>query len=86
LLDDARVAFMKGLDMVLCCNVLIYFDLLSKRHVIQHFYNNLLGHGYLFLGHSESLYGVSDDFRLVHLPSATTYVKIEPRPTPGRSL
>jgi chemotaxis protein methyltransferase CheR len=49
----------------------------SKRHVIQHFYNNLLPHGYLFLGHSESLYGISDDFRLVHFPSATAYVKSE---------
>jgi chemotaxis protein methyltransferase CheR len=47
--------------------------------VIQHFYNNLLGHGYLFLGHSESLYGISDDFRLVHLPSATAYMKCEKR-------
>jgi chemotaxis protein methyltransferase CheR len=73
--DDARMTFMKGLDVIFCCNVLIYFDLASKRRVIQHFYNNLLPHGYLFLGHSESLYGVSDDFRLVHLPGATAYVK-----------
>lgn len=75
--DNARMAFMKGIDMVLCCNVLIYFDGASKRRVIQHFYNNLLPHGYLFLGHSESLYGITDDFRLVHLPSATAYVKAE---------
>lgn len=45
--------------------------------MIQHFYNNLLPHGHLFLGHSESLYGVCDDFRLVHLPGATAYVKGE---------
>jgi len=75
--DDARMTFMKGLDVIFCCNVLIYFDLASKRRVIQHFYNNLLPHGYLFLGHSESLYGVSDDFRLVHLPGTTAYVKAE---------
>jgi chemotaxis protein methyltransferase CheR len=73
--DDARMTFMKSLDVVFCCNVLIYFDLASKRRVIQHFYNNLLPHGYLFLGHSESLYGVNDDFRLIHLPGATAYVK-----------
>jgi chemotaxis protein methyltransferase CheR len=78
-LDDARMVFMKGFDLIMCCNVLIYFDVQSKRRVIQHFYNNLLGHGYLFLGHSESLYGVNDDFRLVHLPSATAYVKPEER-------
>ena len=79
LLDDVRMAFLKGFDIIMCCNVLIYFDVLSKRRVIQHFYNNLLPHGYLFLGHSESLYGVSDDFRLVHLPSATAYIKSETR-------
>jgi chemotaxis protein methyltransferase CheR len=75
--DDVRMTFMKGFDLIFCCNVLIYFDLASKRRVIQHFYNNLLPHGYLFLGHSESLYGVSDDFRLVHLPGTTAYVKGE---------
>jgi len=75
--DDARMMFMKSLDVIFCCNVLIYFDLASKRRVIQHFYNNLLPHGYLFLGHSESLYGVTDDFRLVHLPGATAYLRGE---------
>jgi chemotaxis protein methyltransferase CheR len=83
MLDNARMAFMKGIDVILCCNVLIYFDVLSKRRVIQHFYSNLLPHGYLFLGHSESLYGVSNDFRLVHLPAATAYVKSEKRQMPG---
>jgi chemotaxis protein methyltransferase CheR len=79
LFDDGRMAFMKGLDLIMCANVLIYFDAASKRRVIQHFYSNLLGHGYLFLGHAESLYGISDDFHLVHLPSATAYVKAEKR-------
>jgi len=75
--DDSRMIFMKSLDIIFCCNVLIYFDLASKQRVIQHFYNNLLPHGYLFLGHSESLYGVNEDFRLVHLPRSTAYVKGE---------
>jgi chemotaxis protein methyltransferase CheR len=77
LFDNARMAFMKSMDIIFCCNVLIYFDVVSKRHVIQHFYNNLLPHGYLFLGHSESLYGVSEEFRLIHLPSTTAYMKAE---------
>jgi chemotaxis protein methyltransferase CheR len=80
LTDDSRMIFMKSMDIIFCCNVLIYFDLASKRRVIQHFYKNLLPHGYLFLGHSESLYGVNDDFRLVHLPGATAYVKGERSP------
>jgi chemotaxis protein methyltransferase CheR len=85
LLDDARMAFMKSMDVIFCCNVLIYFDVLSKRHVIQHFYNNLLPLGYLFLGHSESLFGVTDEFRLVHLPSTTAYVKSQQRQAIGRA-
>jgi chemotaxis protein methyltransferase CheR len=77
LLDDSRMLFIKGVDLILCCNVLIYFDALSKKKAIQHFYTNLLQHGYLFLGHSESLFGVTDEFRLVHMPSCTAYVKSE---------
>src|SRR6202166_3320224 len=80
--DDSRMTFMKGMDIIFCCNVLIYFDLASKRRVIRHFFNNLLPHGYLFLGHSESLYGISDDFRLVHLPGTTAYMKGD-RSLPG---
>src|SRR5438046_400746 len=48
LLEDARMLFMKGVDLILCCNVLIYFDAVSKKRVIQHFYTKLLQHGYLF--------------------------------------
>jgi len=73
--DDARMVFMKNLDVIFCCNVLIYFDLASKRRVIEHFHDSLLPHGHLFLGHSESLYGVNNDFRLVHFPGATAYIK-----------
>jgi chemotaxis protein methyltransferase CheR len=73
--DDSRMTFMKSLDAVFCCNVLIYFDLTSKSRVVQHFFANLLPHGYLFLGQSESLFGVNDDFQLVHLPGTTAYVK-----------
>jgi chemotaxis protein methyltransferase CheR len=75
--DASRMLFMKGMDIIFCCNVLIYFDVASKKLAIQHFRSNLLPHGYLFLGHSESLYGISDAFRLVHMPSATAYVKDE---------
>lgn len=73
--DDSRMTFMKSLDAVFCCNVLIYFDLTSKSRVVQHFFANLLPHGYLFLGQSESLFGVNDDFQLIHLPGTTAYVK-----------
>jgi chemotaxis protein methyltransferase CheR len=77
LLDDSRMVFMKGMDLILCCNVLIYFDTASKRRVIQHFYNNLLPNSYFFLGHSESLFGVMEEFKLVHFPGTTGYLKLK---------
>jgi chemotaxis protein methyltransferase CheR len=79
-LDTARMSLMKDMDLIFCANALIYFDLDSKRAVIRQFFQNLLAHGYFFLGHSESLYGVSDQFKLVHLPSATAYMKVQPQP------
>jgi chemotaxis protein methyltransferase CheR len=73
--DETRLMVIGGFDIIFCCNVLIYFDLASKRRVIEHFYKSLLPHGYLFLGRSESLFGVNNDFRLVHIPGSTAYIK-----------
>ena len=82
--DDSKMVFQKGIDIVFCCNVLIYFDLTSKRRVVQHFFSNLLPGGYLFLGHAESLYQVDDSFRLVHFPGTTGYRKpVGPTPAGG---
>jgi len=73
--DDSKMTFLKGMDLIFCCNVLIYFDLASKRKVMQHFYSNLVPGGYLFLGHAESLYQVDDRFHLVHFPGTIGYWK-----------
>lgn len=73
--DDRKMTFLKGIDLIFCCNVLIYFDLASKRKVTQHFHSNLLPGGYLFLGHAESLFQVDDRFHLVHFPGAIGYWK-----------
>jgi chemotaxis protein methyltransferase CheR len=73
--DDNKMLFQKGMDIIFCCNVLIYFDLASKRRVVQHFYANLLPGGYLFLGHAESLFQVDDAFKLVHFTGTTAYWK-----------
>jgi chemotaxis protein methyltransferase CheR len=77
LLDQARMTFMKNMDVILCCNVMIYFDLAARKRVVQHFHSNLLPSSYLFLGHSESLFGVSNDFALIHFPGATGYRRTE---------
>jgi len=75
LLDDSPMSLIGDFDIIFCCNVLIYFDLAAKNRVLQQFLGSLLPNGYLFLGHTESLFGLNDGFRLVHLPSATAYRK-----------
>jgi len=73
--DDARMIFMKGMDVIFCCNVLIYFDSASKSKVIGHFFSNLNFGGYFFLGISESLMKLNDQFHLIHFPGAIGYWK-----------
>jgi chemotaxis protein methyltransferase CheR len=73
--DDSKMLFMKGMDLVFCCNVLIYFDGPSKSKVIEHFFSNLNFGGYFFLGTSESLMKLNDKFHLVHFPATIGYWK-----------
>ncbi|MBI3474315.1 MAG: protein-glutamate O-methyltransferase CheR [Acidobacteria bacterium] len=73
--DDSKMLFMKGMDLILCCNVLIYFDGASKAKVINHFFTNLNFGGYFFLGTSESLMKMNEQFHLVHFPGTIAYWK-----------
>jgi chemotaxis protein methyltransferase CheR len=73
--DDSKMLFMKGMDLVFCCNVLIYFDGASKTKVINHFFTNLNFGGYFFLGTSESLMKLNDQFHLIHFPGTIAYWK-----------
>ena len=67
--------FMRGMDLIFCCNVLIYFDLPSKSKVISHYFSNLNFGGYFFLGTSESLLKLNDKFHLIHFPGTIAYWK-----------
>jgi len=78
--DDSKMLFMKGMDIIFCCNVLIYFDGASKGKVINHYYNNLNMGGYFFLGTSESLVQMNAKFHLVHFPGTIAYWKSPPKP------
>ncbi|MDP9183259.1 MAG: methyltransferase domain-containing protein, partial [Actinomycetota bacterium] len=57
------------IDLVLCRNVTIYFSRDTTRDLMKRLHTCLRDGGYLFLGHSETLWQVSDDFRLVSLGS-----------------
>lgn len=73
--DSSRVALLGTLDIILCRNVIIYFDDASKRVVVGNFYNRLTDGGYLLLGHSESLISLSTHFKLKHLKNDMVYQK-----------
>ena len=49
-------------DLVFCRNVLIYFDVNTKRHVLDAIWSRLAPGGWLYLGGAETTFGVSDRF------------------------
>lgn len=75
LLDASRVSLLGQLDVIFCRNVIIYFDLVAKRKVIDSFYQRLTPEGFLLLGHSESLMNLSNAFQLRHLTHDMVYQK-----------
>lgn len=83
LLDDPQILAMKGFDILFCANVLIYFDSASKRTTVHHFFDSLSPGGYFFLGHAESLFGISEEFQLIHFPGATAYCRPAPAASSG---
>ena len=52
-------------DAIFCRNVMIYFDRQTQRELVTRFYDLLSPRGFLYLGHSENLHRVSEDFQLI---------------------
>ena len=75
LYDAQKMRQIRDIDVIFCCNVLIYFDVASKQQVVSYLYDSLNKGGYLFIGYSESLHGLSKAFKLVHLSRAMAYKK-----------
>jgi chemotaxis protein methyltransferase CheR len=73
--DRMALRAMRGFDFIFCRNVLIYFDDLSRKAVVDHFYNALKPGGYVFLGHSESIGRVTTAFKLKRFENHLVYVK-----------
>ena len=62
-------------DMVFCRNVLIYFSPELKSQIISQIHKTLNNDCYLFLGASESLSGISQDFNMVRCNPGIIYQK-----------
>ncbi len=75
LYDSNAMRNMGKFDVVICANVLIYFDQNSKTKVITELYNSLNTNGYLFIGYSETLHGISKAFKLVSFNKTIGYKK-----------
>ena len=61
-------------DIIFCRNVVIYFDKETQGKLFNRYADILRDGSFLYIGHSESLYKVSDRFRLV---GQSIYEKVE---------
>jgi chemotaxis protein methyltransferase CheR len=64
-LNDDEYPVGSGFDLILCRNVLIYFDTASRRRVIDRLIDRLSPAAVLFIGHAETLHGVTSRMRAV---------------------
>ena len=66
---------LKNQDIVFCRNVIIYFDEAAQTAVINRFWDAMASKSFLFIGHSESLFGMDTKFEFVKTKWATLYRK-----------
>lgn len=76
LIEEREVKQLKGMDVVFCRNVLIYFDDKAKKKAVSFIYDVLRPKGYLFVGTSESLHNVTRAFRPVVINKVVVYQKV----------
>ncbi|HTM23322.1 MAG TPA: protein-glutamate O-methyltransferase CheR, partial [Kofleriaceae bacterium] len=77
LFEAEPLAELGEVDILLCRNVLIYFDAPARERVVRAFWQQLAPGGWLLLGHSETLLTMSTAFELVQLRNDTVYRKPE---------
>ena len=66
------------MDVIFLRNVLIYFDVDTKRQVLERMRRVLKPDGWLFLGSAETTLGIHDGYERVTLDRATAYRLREP--------
>jgi chemotaxis protein methyltransferase CheR len=73
IIDPSTLRDLGRFDVILCRNLLIYFDDESRLLAVNNLYDCLNPGGFICLGHSESMARISDRFELVRLDGAIVY-------------
>ncbi len=73
LVDAASMAAQGRFDVILCRNVLIYFDEASRHAASENLFAALNPGGFLCLGHSESMSRISGRFEMRRFDDAIVY-------------
>ena len=73
--DKMQMRRQRGFDFIFCRNVLIYFDEISRKQAVDHYYIALNKGGYIFLGHSESVGRITTAFNIKRFGRNVVYYK-----------
>jgi chemotaxis protein methyltransferase CheR len=73
--DRKKMSLVTDMDFIFCRNVMIYFSDDVKRQLVKGFYFSLKPASYMFIGHAESLHGISKAFKLVYFKNGLVYHK-----------
>jgi chemotaxis protein methyltransferase CheR len=63
-----------NVDIIFCRNVMIYFDRQKQVELLEKLYKVIKKDGYLFIGHSETLYMITDKFRYKEIEGSPVYI------------
>lgn len=75
--ETHKFSMYRNLDFIFCRNVIIYFSEDVKKRIMKGFYQSLAPGGLLFIGHSETLHGISKSFKLRYLNGSLAYEKAD---------
>lgn len=75
--DDAGVWMPAHYDIVFCRNLIMYFTPEQARAAVARISQAMKPGAYLFLGHAETLRGLSNDFHVCHSDDAFYYQRCE---------
>jgi chemotaxis protein methyltransferase CheR len=83
ILEKREIAGLSSAPVIFCRNLFIYFSPETIRRALYFLADAMPSEGYLFVGASESLRKLSDDFDLQEIQGAFVYVR-RPRPEARR--